>query len=117
MGEPQIPAGFVYHFPALIDYWHDGDTPVVHRGSKPREVIHGERIRVEGINAPELSQAGGPEARDYASTIAPPGTLVTLVASRSEKYGRFFCRVVLPDGSDFGDRMVAAGHAAPYLGA
>jgi len=114
MSEVSIPT-WVYTFPALIDVWYDGDTPVVHRGSKPGEVIHGEHVRVEGINAPELSQPGGKEARDYATSICPPGTLVTLTASRKDKYGRFLARVILPDGSDFSARMIESGHAVAYM--
>lgn len=110
-----IPKGFTYVFPAVVDTWHDGDTPYVHRGSKPGEVIHGEHVRVQGINAPELSAAGGAEARDYAASLLPPGTLVTLTATKEDKYGRFLARITMPDGRDFSDVMIATGHAAPYL--
>lgn len=102
---------FIYQFPATIDEWHDGDTCYVHRGTQPGVVIHGEHVRVEGINAPELKAAGGADARDYAGTLAPPGTPVTLVASREDKYGRLLARIILPDGSDFSGLMVVAGHA------
>ena len=77
MTDSEVIAGFVFQFPAVIDSWHDGDTCSVHRGAKPDEVVHGEKVRVQGINAPELSKAGGAEARDYAIFIAPPGTRVT----------------------------------------
>ncbi len=108
-------ARFVYQFPAEIDSWHDGDTCRVHRGASPAIMIHGEQVRIEGINAPELRNAGGPESRDYAATLAPPGTLVTLICTREDKYGRLLARIVLPDGNDFSSLMIAANHAVAYV--
>jgi endonuclease YncB( thermonuclease family) len=105
---------FVFQFPATVDEWHDGDTCYVHRQSLPGQTIHGEHVRVEGINAPELSQAGGAASRDYAMELAPAGTVVTLICSRPDKYGRLLARVVLPDGSDFSGLMIAAGQAVAY---
>jgi endonuclease YncB( thermonuclease family) len=108
-------APFIYQFPALIDEWHDGDTCYVHRGASPGVIIHGEHVRVEGINAPELRAAGGIASRDYAISIAPPGTVVTLMCAREDKYGRLLGRVILPNGDDFSAKMIEAGRAAPYM--
>lgn len=107
---------FEFRFPALIDEWHDGDTCYVHRASQPGIVIHGEHVRVEGINAPELREVGGPASRDYAEALAPVGTVVTLVCKNVDKYGRFLARIELSDGRDFSTLMIAAGYAAPYAG-
>jgi len=106
---------FVFQFPATIDEWHDGDTCYVHRQSQPGETVHGEHVRVEGINAPELSHAGGAVSRDYAISIAPPGTEVTLVASKEDKYARSLAWVILPNGDSFADVMIRAGQAVPHL--
>jgi endonuclease YncB( thermonuclease family) len=106
---------FVFQFPAEIDSWYDGDTCKVHRESQPGETIHGESLRVEGINAPELRDAGGAAARDYAASLAPPGSSVTLIATKKDKYGRFLARIILPTGDSLGDLMIAAGQAVPYL--
>lgn len=113
--DDQIPKNFVYTYPAVVDEWYDGDTPFVHRGTRPGEVLHGEHVRVQGINAPELHAAGGTEARDYAATICPVGTLVTLTATKVDKYGRLLAKITLPDGSDFSEMMVASGHAVPFM--
>ncbi len=115
MADVLIPAGWVYQYPAVIDRWYDGDTCYVHRGTRPGEVVHGEHVRVQGINAPELHEAGGTEALAAAVALAPPGTLVTLICARPDKYGRLLAQIVLPTGESFGDRMVAEGHAVPYL--
>lgn len=101
----------VYTMPATVDRVVDGDTMVAHLELLPGEAWHGRHVRVEGINAPELSAAGGAAARDFAAGLAPAGAEVTLVASRRDKYGRVLAKVVLADGTDFAATMLAAGHA------
>src|SRR5207244_2856912 len=114
IAKARIPV-FVYTFPATVDYWTDGDTLVCFRGMQPGVVLYRESVRVQGINSPELRTAPGQAALVYADSIAPQGTRVVLISSKEEKYGRFLARIILPDGRDFGDVMVAAGHAVPYL--
>lgn len=77
--------------------------------------------RIDGINAPELKKKAslpdgpGEEALAYAEQICPPGTFVTIVSTGWDKYGgRFDGKITLPDGSDFGQRMLNAGQAVPY---
>lgn len=113
--DDKIPRSFVYTFPAIIDSWHDGDTCTVHRGARPGEVIHGEKVRVQGINAPELHDAGGVESRRYAEDLLPSGTLVTLTATKEDKYSRFLARITMPSGGDFSEHMIVAGYAQPYM--
>jgi endonuclease YncB( thermonuclease family) len=105
----------VWTMPATVDRVIDGDTVVVHLKFMPGKELHGEHVRIEGINAPELSQAGGAASRDYARTLLPVESAVTLVMARGDKYGRVLAKVILSDGRDFGDVMIAGGHAAPYL--
>jgi micrococcal nuclease len=106
---------FIFQYPAIVVSWIDGDSCKVDRQTKPGETIKADDVRVHGINAPELKDAGGAAARDYAGILAPPGTQVILVASKEDKYGRFLARVILPNGDSLGDLMIAAGHAVPYL--
>jgi endonuclease YncB( thermonuclease family) len=73
--------------------------------------------RVFGINAPELSNpdGSGKAALAYAQQLCPPGTKVTVTSHGYDKYGgRFDGSLTLPDGSDFGQAMIAAGQAVPY---
>ncbi len=106
---------FVFSFPATIDRWIDGDSCVVHRGATPGVEIHGEHVRVQGINAPEMRDAGGAAARDFAVSLAPPGSAVTLICTKPDKYGRLLARIVLPDGLDLSELMINAGHAVAYM--
>lgn len=110
---------FVWTYPATVDRVIDGDTIECHIQFSPLEThdAHGVNVRVEGINALELSQKYGGEARDWAASLLPAGTPVTLVAHKREKYGRFLAKVVLPDGRDFGTLMltgVASDGVTPY---
>lgn len=110
-----ITNNFAFEYPAVIDGWHDGDTCTVRRGSSPGVVFLGERVRVEGINAPELRAAGGSAAYAYAMELAPPGTRVTLTCRHMDKYGRLLARIELPDGRDFSKAMIEGGHAVSFM--
>lgn len=103
----------VYVLPAHVDRVIDGDSFVCHVGLMPGKELHGEHVRVEGINAPEMSHAGGKEAKAFAVALLPVGMPVSLVSSRADKYGRCLAAVKLPSGEDFGQKMLAAGHAVP----
>src|SRR5215216_3568128 len=106
---------FSWNVPATVDRVIDGDTVVVHLQFMPGKELHGEHVRVEGINAPERSQAGGSAATDYARELLPVGSLIMLTMGKIDKYGRVLAKIRLADGSDFGDLMIASGNAVPYL--
>lgn len=101
-------SGFVWQYPGTIDRVVDGDTVVVHVQFSADDDRHGVNIRIEGINALELSQKYGAEAKAKAESLLPPGTAVVLIHRRREKYGRFLARITLPDGTDFSDHMLVA---------
>jgi endonuclease YncB( thermonuclease family) len=105
----------VWTMPASVDRVIDGDTVVVHMNFMPGKELHGEHVRVQGINAPERSALGGAAATDYARELLPVESEITLIMTRSDKYGRVLAKIILADGRDFGDLMIAAGHAVPYL--
>jgi endonuclease YncB( thermonuclease family) len=65
-----------------------------------------------GINAPELSTQAGKSSRDYAQSLLPVGTRVSVMSLGWDKYGgRFDGSIALPDGRDFGTEMVSMGLA------
>jgi endonuclease YncB( thermonuclease family) len=107
-------------YPGVVRDWHDGDTCHVDldfgfgfqldsHDLDAKPIIS---CRIFGINAPELSTDAGKVARDYAVTLCPPGTHVTVVSHSWDKYGgRFDGSLTLPDGSDYAAGMLAAGQA------
>lgn len=110
-------------YPGLVRDWHDGDTCHVDLDLgfgfllntydlKAKPAIS---CRIYGINAPELSTPAGKTALAYALKLCPVFTFVTVLSHGWDKYGgRFDGSLTLPDGTDFGEAMIAAGQAVAY---
>jgi len=100
-------------YPAVVTREHDGDTCTL-AIDLGFDVALTYNCRAFGINAPELRTPDGPVALDYAKSIMPIGTQVTVVSHGWDKYGgRFDGTITLPDGTEFGQRMLDAGEAVP----
>ncbi|MFT4103751.1 MAG: thermonuclease family protein [Burkholderiaceae bacterium] len=67
------------------------------------------RVRIAGIDAPELGQPHADEARDALAALLDRGPL-RLDAYKTDPFGRYVANVLTPDG-DVGLAMVRAGHA------
>lgn len=95
-------------WPGLVSHVADGDTIRVRplQGGKPV------RVRINGIDAPEICQAGGPAARD-ALKRRVLGRQVVVIGRSRDDYGRLLGQVVL-DGDDVGAWMVVQGQAWSY---
>lgn len=86
---------------------HDGDTLTVLDESHTQH-----KIRLAGIDAPELGQAYGRASRDYlAKEVA--GKTVSIEWNKHDKYGRTVGKVLL-DGKDECLEQVMAGFAWHY---
>jgi len=81
----------------------------------------GERIRLLGINAPEIAhdrepgQPGGPEAKQRLASLIS-GKSVELLVDRDDhdNYGRLLAQVYLHDGSWINAKLVREGYAHVY---
>ncbi len=90
----------------------DGDTIVV----------AGERVRLHGIDAPELDQTFVWRGREIACGTMSLAALEALVAGvtvrcevvKRDSYGRLVAKVYSSNGVDIGRRLVAAGWAIAY---
>ncbi|MEQ6169134.1 thermonuclease family protein [Ekhidna sp. MALMAid0563] len=71
------------------------------------------KIRLVGIDAPEVKQEHGVEARDYARSLLN-GKELTVYLEPGETYGRKLGVVITNDGKHFNYEMVAAGYAWFY---
>ena len=91
-----------------VTYVVDGDTVRVRPpgGGKPLSV------RIEGIDAPEICQAGGIASRD-ALMRKLLGQRVAVHGRRHDDYGRLLATITL-QGEDTGRWMVAQGQAWSY---
>jgi micrococcal nuclease len=95
-------------FSGKVSYVTDGDTLWVQpdAGGPPR------KLRIDGIDAPEICQTGGEAARDALAQRALHQRIAVTVR-RHDVYGRGLARIQL-DGNDLGAQMVGAGQAWSY---
>ncbi len=108
---------------ARIKYVHDGDTVVLENGDK---------IRLIGINAPEIARRAryrtnrkipdkaepyGNAARDFLKQLLPKHTAVALQYGRDRKdhYGRTLAHLFLPDGSNIQVLLLKKGLASALM--
>ena len=95
-------------FIGKVVFVSDGDTlwvrPVA--GGPPR------KLRIDGIDAPELCQAAGADSRDTLAAFVL-NQLVEVTIRRHDDYGRAVARLVL-EKRDLGAHMVSTGGAWSY---
>ena len=87
---------------------HDGDTLTILLESKEQV-----KVRLWGIDAPELSQDYGRVAREGLEKLAA-GQQVEFSQDSKDRYGRTVSKVTLPDGKDAGAEMLRQGLAWWY---
>ena len=105
----------MYQYRAKILRVVDGDTVDV-------EVDLGFHIKVEmklrlyGINAPELKEDAGKVSRDKLKEMLD-GKVVTVytIKDRQEKYGRYLAKIVLDDNTEINNWLVEQGLAVRYM--
>lgn len=86
----------------------DGDTLWVQTSVIRRPL----KVRIQGIDAPEICQSGGVQARD-ALKRQTLGKSVTVTSGAHDDYGRTVGTVHV-QGTDVGRSMVLQGHAWVY---
>lgn len=72
-------------WPAIVLDVHDGDTVTVAPMGDARARM---RVRLYGIDAPELEQRGGPQSRDHLRSLVSPGQRVEVIPMRIDPYSR-----------------------------
>lgn len=95
-------------FTGNVSFVSDGDTLWVRpdAGGPPR------KLRIDGIDAPEICQTGGEAAREVLRQLVLHQH-VEVTIRRNDDYGRGLARIRL-DGHDLGAQMVQAGQAWSY---
>lgn len=116
--EDGVPEGFRRSPPARVRRVHDGDTLVLDDGRRVRLLgIDAPELDAEGIVARELAARAGAELR----RLAEARDVTLLVGFPSEdRYGRTLAYVELATGgreADLGARLLASGHAQVYASA
>lgn len=91
----------------------DGDTVDVRLAGGARE-----RVRLIGIDTPEVGRCGAAQATAAARRLAQGARVVLrgdATQATRDRYGRLLAYVWLPGGRDLGYRLLAAGHGRVYV--
>ena len=86
----------------------DGDTLHV----QPAQGGASQKLRIKGIDAPEVCQAWGIQSREALARLVW-GQRVTVQLNDVDDHGRWLAQVFV-NGEDVGARLVAQGHAWSY---
>ena len=91
-------------FTAQVISVHDGDSLTVNHAD--RKI----KIRLQGIDCPELGQAFGKKAKEAAVRLVK-GKTVAVKPVGKDKYGRTLANVVLKDSRSLNQELVRLGYA------
>jgi endonuclease YncB( thermonuclease family) len=95
-------------FSGVVTNIIDGDTIEVSANGKNK------KIRLYGIDCPELAQPYGQEAKNYTYLRAIYKTVKVRYIDL-DNYGRILAYIILPDGSNLNQEIVKAGYAWRYF--
>ena len=98
---------FKQHYLGVVTSVHDGDTFRVNFNGESR------RIRLYGIDSPEVNQPGGFMARDFAQSLVLGKSVIVQVKS-IDKYKRRVAVVILPGGDVYNEKALENGFAWHY---
>ena len=109
----------MYEYAARLVRVIDADTVVLDLDLGLSVWAHGRRIRLLGVDAPELRTEAGLTARVWAeawfATHCPDDTLtVRTVKDKADSFGRYLGVVTAPDGSVLNEELLTAGQAVMY---
>lgn len=106
----------MYEYNCTVMKVIDGDTVDVAIDLGLR-IFNQTRIRLYGINAPELNTEEGKQAKARLSELMPVGGefILRTIKDRKEKYGRYLGIFVDSDGHEVSQRMISEGLAVVYL--
>ncbi|MCG7868176.1 MAG: thermonuclease family protein [Candidatus Thiodiazotropha taylori] len=103
-----------YTYRAVITDVYDGDTVTADIDLGLSTWVHGEKLRLYRINAPEVRGAErtvGLESRDWLrEKVLGKTVIIQTIKDRKGKYGRYLAEIWL-NQQNMNDLIVAAGHA------
>lgn len=109
----------LYHYKAIVTSVYDGDTCTVDIDLGLSTRIRGEKLRLNRINAPEITgkeRPGGLKSRDFLKAkINGKEITIETIKDRREKYGRYLAEIWLEEKKgkfiNISDLMVTEGFA------
>lgn len=106
-------------FTLVVSKVYDGDTIegdiVADAGLGIAVTLRDWKLRLWGINAPELHDAGGVASRDFLQALVLARTTLKFDSYAFDEFKKRIDGVpFLEDGTDLCQAMLAAGQAVPY---
>ncbi len=109
----------LYHYRAIVSGVYDGDTCTVNIDLGLGSWIHGEKIRLNRINAPEVrgeERPAGLQSRDFLrSKILGKKVLIQTFKDKKGSFGRYLGDIWMKDESgdwiNVNDLLVQQGYA------
>ncbi len=99
-------------YEGIVTKVYDADTITVDLDMGMRVWQKGVKVRLFGVNAPELTTPEGKVARDAVRELVPLGTRVGIMSHAFEKYGRLLGTLTLAD-INLNLWLVENGYAVP----
>jgi micrococcal nuclease len=99
----------------VVDLVHDADTVNVKLDVGFDLTVYA-RVRVAGVDAPELSTPEGKAARDFVRGLLPVGAQVLVTSLGWDKFGGRIDGKIAFGLKDLAEELLATGHAKPYDG-
>jgi micrococcal nuclease len=112
----------MYEYSCKIIRVVDGDTVDVDIDLGFNHWIHGERIRLFGVDCPECrsrdkeEKAAGLAAKDFVKRLLHDGGTYTLTTKEKGKFGRYLGVIMLSDNTSVNAALVSEHLAVPYSG-
>lgn len=112
----------MYEYNCKIVRVIDGDSIVVDIDLGFGLWIHGESIRLFGVDCPECrsrdpeEKAAGLAAKDFVKGLLHDGGTYTLTTREKGKFGRYLGVIMLSDKTSVNAALVKERLAVPYLG-
>ncbi len=98
-------------YEGIVTKVYDADTITVDLDMGMRIWQHGVKVRLFGVNAPELSTPEGKVARDAVRELMPLGMRVRILSHSFEKYGRLLGTIFVEDDVSLNQWLLESGYA------
>ena len=112
----------MYEYNCKIVRVIDGDSIVVDIDLGFGLWIHGESIRLFGVDCPECrsrdpeEKAAGLAAKDFVKRLLHDGGTYTLTTKEKGKFGRYLGTIYLTEETSINDALIKERLAVPYFG-
>ena len=107
-----IKTPFTYN--AILKSNYDGDTVTVDIDLGFGIILKDQKLRLYGINAPELKgndKVKGKASKDYLASLLTKNLIIKTYKDKKEKYGRWLADVYNNKGTFLNEMMVKNGYA------